>query len=145
MAVQRDNPYGNYNFVVDLGGGKEEAGFSEVDLPAGEIEAIEYREGSDKVSSARKLPGRVSYPNVVLRRGVAGRLELFEWWKAIRDGNLDRRNVTITLLDEQRQAVQSWRLRNAWPAKLDYSTLNALGNEVAIETLELAHEGFEVE
>ncbi len=70
MAVQRDNPYGNYNFVVDLGGGKEEAGFSEVDLPAGEIEAIEYREGSDKVSSARKLPGRVSYPNVVLSAGL---------------------------------------------------------------------------
>ena len=86
MAVQRDNPYGNYNFVVELGGAAE-AGFSEVDLPAGEIEAIEYREGADKVSSARKLPGRVSYPNVVLRRGVAGRLELFDWWQAVRDGS----------------------------------------------------------
>lgn len=145
MAVQRDNPYGNYNFVVELGGGKEDAGFSEVVLPAGEIEAIEYREGSDRVSAPRKLPGRVAYPNVVLRRGIAGRLELFEWWKAIRDGDLQRRDVRITLLDEQRQPVQSWRLRNAWPAKLDGPTLNALGNEVAIETLELAHEGFEVE
>lgn len=144
MAVQRDNPYGNYNFVVDLGGG-DEAGFSEVDLPGGAIEVIEYREGSDRVSSARKLPGRVSYPNVVLRRGIAGRLELFEWWRAVRDGQPDRRTVTITLLDEQRQPVQAWRLRNAWPAKLEGPTLNAQGNEVAIETLELAHEGFEVE
>ena len=144
MAVQRDNPYPNFNFTVDIGAG-DDLGFSEVDLPAGEIEVIEYREGSDRVSSARKLPGRAAYPNVVLKRGVTGRLDLFEWWKSIRDGTLERRNVTITLLDEQRQAVQRWRLRNAWPAKIDYSTLQGLGNEVAIETLELAHEGFETE
>jgi phage tail-like protein len=63
----------------------------------------------------------------------------------VRDGTPDRRNVTITLLDEQRNPVQRWRLRNAWPAKLDFSRLQALGNEVAIETLELAHEGFETD
>ena len=144
MPVRRDNPYANFNFVVELGG-EEAGGFSEVDLPSGEIEVIEYREGADRVSSARKLPGRVTYPNVVLKRGVAGRLELFDWWKAVRDGSLDRRNVSITLLDEARNAVQRWVLRNAWPAKLDYSRLDARGNEVAIETLELAHEGFETE
>jgi len=144
VAVQRDNPYPNYNFVVDIGAG-DELGFSEADLPAGELEVIEYREGSERVSSARKLPGRVKYTNVVLRRGVTGRLDLFEWWKTARDGALQRRNVTITLLDEQRNPVQRWRLRNAWPAKLDYSTLQALGNEVVIETLELAHQGFETE
>ncbi|MEO5575174.1 MAG: phage tail protein [Gaiellaceae bacterium] len=144
MAVQRDNPYGNYNFVVDLGNG-DEAGFSEAELPAGLIEVIDYREGSDRVSAARKLPGRAKYPNVVLKRGVAGRMELFDWWKAIRDGVPERRNVRITLLDEHRAPVQRWQLRNAWPAKIDYSTLQGLGNEVAIETLELAHEGFETE
>ncbi|MEO5576684.1 MAG: phage tail protein [Gaiellaceae bacterium] len=144
MAVQRDNPYANFNFLVDLGQG-DDAGFSEVELPEGRIEVIEYRDGNDKVSSARKLPGRVSYPNVILRRGLAGGLELFDWWKAVRDGSPDRRNVTITLLDEQRTPVQRWRLRNAWPAKVDSSPLNALGNEVLIETLELAHEGFETE
>ena len=144
MAVKRDNPYANYNFVVDLGQG-DEAGFSEAELPEGAIEAIEYREGNDKVSSSRKLPGRVSYPNVVLKRGLAGGLELFDWWKSVRDGSPDRRNVTITLLDEQQTPVQRWRLRNAWPAKLQSSSLNALGNDVVIETLELAHEGFEIE
>jgi len=144
VAVQRDNPYANYNFVVDLGQG-DEAGFSEAELPSGEIEVIEYREGDEKVSSPRKLPGRVSYPNVVLKRGLAGGLGLFDWWKAVRDGSPDRRTVVITLLDEQRAPVQRWRLRNAWPAKLEYSSLNALGNEVVIETLELAHEGFETE
>ena len=144
MAVQRDNPYTNFNFVVDIGAG-EDLGFSEVDLPEGEIEVIEYREGSDPVSTARKLPGLAKYSNVVLKRGITGRMELFEWWKSVRDGTPDRRNVTITLLDEQRNPVQRWQLRNAWPAKLDYSRLQALGNEVAIETLELAHEGFELE
>ena len=144
MPVRRDNPYANFNFVVELGG-QEAGGFSEVDLPSGEIEVIEYREGADKVSSARKLPGRVKYPNVVLKRGLAGRLEFFDWRKSVRDGSPDRRNVSITLLDEARNPVQRWVLRNAWPAKLDSGRLNALGNEVAIETLELAHEGFETE
>jgi phage tail-like protein len=144
VAVQRDNPYTNFNFVVDIGAG-EDLGFSEADLPEGEIEVIEYREGSDRVSTARKLPGLAKYTNVALKRGVTGRVDLFDWWKAIRDGVPERRNVTITLLDEQRDPVQRWQLRNAWPAKLDYSTLQGLGNEVVIETLELAHEGFETE
>ena len=144
MPVRRDNPYTNFNFVVEIDG-VEAGDFSEVDLPSGEIEVIEYREGADRVSSSRKLPGRVKYPNVVLKRGVAGRLELFDWWKAVRDGALQRRNVSITLLDEARNPVQRWGLRDAWPAKLDYSRLDARGNEVAIETLELVHEGFETE
>lgn len=144
MAVQRDNPYANYNFVVDIGGGAEIA-FAEVELPAAEIEVIEYREGADGRSSSRKLPGRVRYGNVVLRRGVSGRLELWEWFKAVRDGQLQRRDVTITLLDEQRQAVQRWLLRDAWPTKYDPSDLNAKGNEVLIELLELAVESIEVE
>ena len=142
MAVQRKNPYSNFNFVVDIGA---EIAFAEAEIPAAEIEAIEYREGNEVESRARKLPGLTKYANVTLKRGVAGDLELFEWWKTIRDGQLLRRDVRITLLDEQRQPVQRWVLRDAWPAKLDYSTLNALGNEVVIETLELAHEGFETE
>jgi phage tail-like protein len=144
VPIRRDNPYANFNFTVDIGGG-DELGFSEADLPAGEIEVIEYREGAERVNSSRKLPGRVGYRNVVLRRGLAGRLELFDWWKSARDGQTDRRNVRITLLDEARVPVQTWRLRNAWPAKLDFSALNARGNDVVIESLELAHEGFETE
>ena len=143
MAVQRDNPYPNHNFAVDLGTG-DTLGFSEVELPSGEIEVIEYREGNE-IGRARKLPGLVKYPNVTLKRGITGNLDLFDWWKAVRDGQLLRRNVTITLLDEQRQAVQRWLLRDAWPVKIEAGPLNARGNEVAIETLELAHEGFERE
>ena len=144
MAVQRDNPYLNFNFLVDLGLG-EEMGFSEVEVPSGEIEVIEYREGGDRVNSARKLPGLAKYPNVTLKRGITGRTDLFEWWKSVRDGQAQRRDVTITLLDEQRQAVLRWHLRNAWPVKIEASQLNATGNEVVIESLELSHEGLEIE
>ena len=144
MAVQRDNPYLNFNFLVDIGLG-DELGFSEVEVPSGEIEVIEYREGGDRVNSARKLPGLTKYPNVTLKRGITGRTDLFEWWKSVRDGQAQRRNVTITLLDEQRQAVLRWHLRDAFPVKIEGPTLNATGNEVAIETLELAHEGLEIE
>jgi phage tail-like protein len=144
VAVQRDNPYLNFNFLVDIGVG-DELGFSEVEGLSGEIEVIEYREGADRVNTARKLPGVTKYPNVTLKRGITGRTDLFEWWKAVRDGQAQRRNVTITLLDEQRQAVLRWHLRDAFPVKIEGPTLNASGNEVAIETLELAHEGLEIE
>ena len=144
MAVQRDNPYANFNFLVDIGIG-EEIQFSEVEIPAAEVDVIEYREGADRISSSRRLPGRARYGNVVLRRGISGRLELWEWFKAIRDGQILRRDVTVTLLDEQRQQVHRWLLRDAWPTKYDASDLNAKGNEAVIETLELAVEGIEIE
>jgi phage tail-like protein len=143
VPVQRDNPYPNFNFVVDIGG--DELAFAEVEIPAGEIDVIEYREGADRTNASRKLPGRVRYGNVTLRRGVDGRLALWEWFKTVRDGQLVRRDVTITLLDEQRQPVQRWLLRDAWPTKYDPSDLNAKGNEVLIELLELAVEGIEID
>jgi phage tail-like protein len=143
VAVQRENPYGNYNFAVD--GIGAEIQFAEVEIPAAEIAVIEYREGADRTSAVRKLPGRVRYGNVVLRRGISGSLELWEWFKAVRDGQPLRRDVRITLLDEARNPVQQWLLRDAWPAKYDASDLNAKGNEVVIELLELAVESIDVE
>lgn len=144
MPVQRDNPYPSFNFLVEIDG-VASAGFAEADLPAGRIETIEYREGSDTTSGARKLPGRVDYEHVVLRRGISGRTDLYDWWRAVRDGSADRRNVVIVLLDEGRDAVQRWLLRDAWPTRLAYGSLAAAKNEVAIETLELTYESFETE
>ena len=144
MTVRRDDPYANFNFLVEAEG-EAIGAFSEVELPSAEIEVIEYREGADKASSARKLPGRAKYPNLVLKRGVTGSTELWQWFDALRSGNLERRTVRITLLDEARTPVVAWVFRRAWPARYDAPDLNALGNEVAIETLELAHEGFEIE
>jgi phage tail-like protein len=144
-AIQRDNPYPNHNFEVSIAGvADDDLGFSEVELPSGEIEVIEYREGRDG-TRVRKLPGLVTYPNVTLKRGINGYLELYNWWKSARDGDIRPTGVTIKLLDEQRREVMRWNLSRAWPVKLEAGPLNASANEVAIETLELAHEGFEIE
>lgn len=144
MPVRRDDPYLNFNFRVQLGG-DEVAGFSEVVLPEGRIDVVEYREGSDKTLGVRKLPGLVHYSNVVLKRGIAGDTDLYDWWHSVRDGSRLQRDVVIALHDEQQNAVQRWLLRDAWPVRLAYGTLDGLGNEVAIETLELAYERFEVD
>jgi len=141
--ARRDDPYLNFNFVVEIEG-EAAAGFSEAELPAGRIEVVAYREGTDRTSAARLLPGRVEYGPLVLRRGFSGDAALFQWWQAVVEGNLDRRNVSVILLDEKRQEVGRWNLRRAWPAKYEPPSLRGLGNDVAIETLELAHEGIEL-
>jgi phage tail-like protein len=144
MPQRRDDPYLDYNFVVEIDG-IEAAGFRDAELPEARIEAVAYREGTDRTSAARLLPGRVEYGRVVLRRGFAGDARLFEWWRDLANGNLDRRNVSIVLLDEGRTEVARWNLRRAWPSRWVGPELHALGNDVAIETLELAHEGIELE
>jgi phage tail-like protein len=144
MPSARQDPYLDFNFVVEIDQ-VTSAGFSEAELPGGRIEAIAYREGADKTSAARLLPGRVEYGPLVLRRGFAGDATLFNWWRSVAQGSLDRRNVSVILLDEQRQEVARWNIRRAWPTKWAGPSLKALGNEVAIEELELAHEGIELD
>ena len=150
MAVLRDQPYGNYNFLVDLGDGNTEgpqAGFCEVHMPEAEVEIIEYRTGNARESGVTKLPGRARYGNVILKRGVIGSLNLYQWWNEVRNGNVNaRRTVTIQLQNEDRtEIVMTWKLLRAWPAKYTGPSLNGKGNDVAIETLELAFERLEVE
>jgi phage tail-like protein len=144
MPQRRDDPYLNFNFRLEI----DEvaiAGFSEVELPEGRIEVVAYREGTDRTSAARLLPGRVEYGPVVLRRGFTGDSALFQWWRDVVGGNVERRNVAVILQDEQRNDVARWVLRRAWPTKWEGPSLRALGNEVTIETLELVHEGIELE
>jgi phage tail-like protein len=137
-------PYRNFNFRVEIDG-MGATGFSEVVIPDAWITVVEYREGADKVSGSRKLPGRVNYGNVILRRGVTGALDLYNWWNAVRPGDLQRRTVLIVLLDAERREVRRWRVERAWPTRYAGPTLNAHGNEIVVETLELAHEGIEIE
>jgi phage tail-like protein len=144
MPSVRQDPYLDFNFLVEIEG-EAAAAFSEAELPEGRIEVVAYREGSDRINAARLLPGRVEYGPLVLRRGFAGDASLFQWWQAVSQGTLDRRNVSVVLLDEQSQEVARWNLRRAWPTKYAAPSLNALCNEVAIETIELAHEGIELE
>lgn len=144
MAVQRQNPYLKCNFVVELDG-EVVAGFAEATLPSMQVDLVEYRDGSDRTNGVRKLPGLVKFGNLTLKRGIIGSLDLFAWIRALSQGQPERRDVTVTLLDEQRAPVWRWRLRNAFPVKYEGAHLNAKSSEVAVETLELAGEGLEVD
>jgi len=141
----RDNPYGAFNFIVKLGesGGEDQVvgGFSDVTGLGNEIVYADYRNGNDKENHARKIPTVNKTGDVTLKRGVLGDLRLFAWIKAVREGDVDPRTVTITLLDERRSAVCSWVLRNAQPRKWVGPTLAAKGGgEVAMEELVLVAE-----
>jgi phage tail-like protein len=122
-----------------------EAQFAEVIVPTASIAVVEYREGADKTSWMRKLPGRTSVSNAALKRGITSDLSLYQWFRAVSLGDLQRRNALIVLLDASRQDVRRWLLRDAWPVRYEGPTLQASANEVAIETLELACEDIEVE
>jgi phage tail-like protein len=144
MAGARRDPFKNYSFLVEIDGIASSA-FKSVSGLAAEAEVIEYREGSDPVSSSRKLPGRVRYPNVRLSRGLTTSRDLWDWWQTVVDGTVERRNVAITLLDDSRTPVLRWLLREAWVAKFEGPEFDASKNEVAIETIELAHERLELD
>lgn len=141
----RDNPYGAFNFMVKLGdaGGEDQiaGGFSDMSGLGNEVKYSEYRNGNDPDNHVRKIPNINSTDDVTLKRGVIGDLRLFSWLKATREGDLEPRTVTITLLDERRQSVCSWVLRNAQPKKWVGPTLAGKGGgEVAMEELQLVAE-----
>ena len=144
MAIVRDNPYGEFNFLVDLGSGDTdgpEAGFQEVSGIGQEVTLVEYRNGNDKENAVRKLPGLHKVPDVTLKRGVIGSLALYQW---LTDGSA--RTVRVHLQSEDRSAiVMSWRLVRARPVKHVSGPLNAKGTDVAMEELTLACERLEIE
>ncbi|WP_137148785.1 phage tail protein [Mycolicibacterium sp. CR10] len=136
----REDPFRSFNFVVDING-IAVAGFSEVTGLMTDGDVIEYREGTDVPLTNRKLPGLYKQSNIVLSKGKAKTRVLWEWRLAILNGRVDRRNGAIVLMDELRQRVAEWRFENGWPVKYEAPTLNAKNNEVAVEKLEIAHEG----
>jgi phage tail-like protein len=149
VAKQRDNknPYSAFNFIVEIDGAQI-ASFQEVSGLDTENQVMEYREGSDAMNTVRKLPGIEKYPNLTCKRGLTGSTALWDWRKEVRDGGATfppTRNVTIMLLDEKHEAVFKWKLTNAWCSKLSGPSLNAKGNEIAIETMELAYDRLDLE
>jgi phage tail-like protein len=149
MAVLRDDPYGAFNFLLEIAGivdaGTTSAQFAEVSGLAAEIAVIEYRTGGDRVNAVRKLPGLVKYPNIVLKRGVSGDLRLWRWTQQTIQGTVQRLNGSIVMLDEARNPVVRFTFRRGWPCRYEGPSFSAKGNEVAIETLEICHEGLEIE
>ncbi|QNM98659.1 phage tail protein [Chitinimonas koreensis] len=149
MATQRDNPYGAFNFLVALGVGDETSvvgGFSDASGLGTEINYSEYRNGNESFNTVRKVANTFKQEDVTLKRGLVGSTDLFEWVRQVREGADLHRQVTITLLDEARKPVASFRLRNAQPKKWVGPTLAAKGGgEVAMEELHLTHEGITYE
>jgi phage tail-like protein len=141
--MARSDPYRQFNFRLEIDG-LQLGGFSEVSLGAATTDVVEYREGNDK-GGTRKLPGQTRYSNIVLKRGITNSLELYQWHRLVVEGRTAdaRRNLVIVLSDESQADVARFVVHNAWPMKYEGPSFNAQGNDVAIETLELTHEGLE--
>ena len=150
MAVLRDHPYGEFNFLVDLGTGETEgpeAGFQECSTIGMEVAVAEYRNGNDKLNSVRKITGLNTAHDVTLKRGVIGSLNLYQWLNQIRNGDqAAARTVRIQLQNEDHSAVVvTWILQRARIIKHVSGPLNAKGTDVAMEELTLAYERLEME
>ena len=147
--VQRDDPYAGYNFEIVVNGisddGKAVSGsFTEASGLEVEIPPIEYRNGSEDIT-VRKIPGLKKFTNLNFKRGITGDLDFWNWVVAGMNGQIQRAEGSVMLLDENRQEVMRWNFRRAWPCKATGPSLNAANNEIAMETLEICHEGLEID
>jgi phage tail-like protein len=150
MAVLRERPYAQFNFLVDLGTGQTdgpEAGFQECSAISMSLDVIEYRNGNEKENNPRKLTGLARVSDVTLKRGVIGSLNLYNWIDQIRNGDIAAlRTVTIQLQNEDHTAIaMTWKLLRARIIKHTSGPLNGKGTDVAIEELTLAYERLELE
>jgi phage tail-like protein len=137
---QRVDPFRNFNFLIELEG-IAQASFTECTGLGSTTEVIENREGGDNVT-IRKLPGKTTYTDITLKWGVTSSTELYEWRQQIIDGLVFRKNGSIVLFDlPNSEEVARWNFVRAWPTRYEGPSLNAKGNDIAIDTLVLAHEG----
>lgn len=137
-------PLPAFHFSVDWGGTKAE--FSEVSGLNIETQVIEYRHGLSPQFSMIKMPGIQKFGNITMKRGIFKKdNDYYNWVNEIKMNTIKRRDITIKLLDEDHNPVMIWKAINAFPVKLEGAALKASGNEVAIESIEVAHEGLTVE
>lgn len=136
---ERKDPYRAYNFLVEIDG-ITRAGFRECSALDSTQDPIDYREGGEALT-ARKLPGLVTYANITLKRGITDDADLWAWRQKAMDGKVERKNGSVILLDDTGEEKVRWNFREGWPTKWTGADFNATGNEVAIETLEIVHEG----
>lgn len=139
MAGERKDPYRNFRYRVEIDG-ITQAGFSEVTGFDASIDVIEYREGNE-VTTPRKLPGLTKYSNITLKWGVTDSMDMYNWIADCIAGTIERKTLTLIAIDEEGNDVATWQIIESWPAKYTAPDFNGTGSEVAIESLELAHEG----
>jgi len=144
MTQTRTDPFRSFNFRLEIDD-TEVAAFSEAGGLTSTGEAVDYRTGVDIPLTPRKLIGLRSFGPITLKRGMVKDSTLWDWYRNIVTGANDRRNGSVILEDEQHTAVLRWNFENAWPNKIEGPALNAAGNEIAFESLELIVEDIELE
>lgn len=133
-------PLPKFHFRVDWGGAK--IGFTEVTGLTMESEVIEYREGSSPEYHKIKMPGMQKFGNITLKRGTfESDNDYYKWFETINLNNVERRTISITLLNESHEPIVTWTVKSAWPVKIQSPDLKSDANETAIESIEIAHEG----
>lgn len=137
-------PLPKFHFQVQWGGTK--IGFTEVTGLEVSTDKIEYRDGASKEYHKVRMPGMQTFGDLTLKRGVFAKdNEFYDWWNTVALNTVERRDITISLLNEAHQPVVVWKVKKAWPTKVTSTDLNASGNDTAIETLVLTHEGLTME
>ncbi|HKX30753.1 MAG TPA: phage tail protein [Blastocatellia bacterium] len=149
MPTFREDPYAGYNFELVINGvsddGKAVRGsFAEVSGLEAAMDPIEYRNGSEDIT-VRKMPGLKKFTNLTLKRGITGDLALWNWLVEGMNGTIRRTEGSILLLNESRQEVMRWNFKRGWPCKITGPSLNAKNNEIAMETVEICHEGLSID
>ena len=139
--MPRVDPYKNFRFLVEIDG-IVQAGFSECSGLGSEVEVVEYREGGED-TTVRKLRGKASYPDISLKWGLTDSRELYDWHLAAVNGNVERKNGSVILLDDTGQEKVRWNFFNAWPSKYEAPSLDAKGSDVAIDSLTVCSERME--
>lgn len=142
--MANEYPLPKFHFEVNWGS-EFQIGFTEISGLDVESEVIEYRDGASKEYNKVKMPGMQKFSNITLKRGTfEGVNEFYQWWNTVRLNKIERRDITISLLNENHEAIAVWEVKNAWPTKVQSTDLKSDGNEVAIETMELVHEGLTI-
>ncbi len=139
--MARVDPFPNHRFFLEIDG-ITQAGFSQVSGFGSRVELIEYREGGDP-TTVRKLPGKVTYPDITLRWGMTDSDELYRWHRSAVTGRIERKNGSIVLLGDDGQEKARWNFFQAWPTTWDGPDFDAKSNDVAINTLTITCERLE--
>jgi phage tail-like protein len=147
--VIREDPYGGYNFLVTVNGVSDDGtavkgSFTEASGLEVEVTPIDYRNGSEDIR-VRKIPGLKKFTNITLKRGITGDIDFWNWILVAMRGQVRRADGSVVLLDESRQEVMRWNFTRGYPSKYTGPGLNAANNEIAMETLEICHEGLEID
>jgi len=139
-------PTPKFSFVVDIEGVATNVRFQEVSGLDVQTQPIEYRRGTSPSFATIKMPGIQKSGNVTLKRGIFAKdNKFFDWAERIKNNSVKRSTITIRLIDESGNPTMTWKLTNAWPQKFSGTDLKADGNEIAVESIELGHEGLTIE